>query len=254
MAFAAHPGPILAYDSSMGSRAFVDIYRGKSPNELPAYSPTEAAALLALPVATLRSWLFGYDYSRHGQSRRFQSVIRIADAHDRLLSFQNLLELNILAALRRRHAVQLQAVRKAIAFLERTSASKHPLADLDLLTDGTSILVEQYGRLINASADGQMAIKETVERYLTRVERDRHGLALRFYPMREPRTEVRLISVDPRVQFGRPCLSGTGIPTAVVAERFVAGESMDSLVADYRIPQEQIEEAVRYESRLLDAA
>jgi uncharacterized protein (DUF433 family) len=53
--------------------------------------------------------------------------------------------------------------------------------------------------------------------------------------------------IDPRVQFGRPCLAGTGIPTEVVVERFNAGESIREIAADYEVDPQLIEEAVRYE-------
>jgi uncharacterized protein (DUF433 family) len=49
------------------------------------------------------------------------------------------------------------------------------------------------------------------------------------------------------VSFGRPVLAGTGIPTAVIAERYKAGESMDDLADDYGRRRLEIEEAIRCE-------
>jgi uncharacterized protein (DUF433 family) len=56
--------------------------------------------------------------------------------------------------------------------------------------------------------------------------------------------------IDPRISFGRPVLAGTGIPTAVIAERYKAGESMDDLADDYGCQRFEIEEAVRCELAL----
>ena len=56
--------------------------------------------------------------------------------------------------------------------------------------------------------------------------------------------------IDPRVSSGRPVLVGSGIPTAVIAERYKAGESIDQLADDYgreRLDIEDIEEAIRCE-------
>jgi uncharacterized protein (DUF433 family) len=53
--------------------------------------------------------------------------------------------------------------------------------------------------------------------------------------------------IDPRIAFGRPVLVGTGIPTAVVAERYKAGESVDDLAGDYGRDRLEIEEALRCE-------
>ncbi len=60
--------------------------------------------------------------------------------------------------------------------------------------------------------------------------------------------------IDPRVQYGRPVLAGSGIPTAVIAERYKAGESIDALAADYGRDTGDIEEAIRCELRLAEAA
>ena len=54
--------------------------------------------------------------------------------------------------------------------------------------------------------------------------------------------------IDPRVQFGRPCLAGRGIPTAIITERYKAGDSIQILADDYRCPAHEIEEAIRYET------
>ena len=53
--------------------------------------------------------------------------------------------------------------------------------------------------------------------------------------------------IDPHVSFGRPVLVGTGIPTAVIAERYKAGESIDELAGDYGRGPSEIEEAIRCE-------
>jgi len=42
-------------------------------------------------------------------------------------------------------------------------------------------------------------------------------------------------------------LAGTGIPTAVLADRYKAGESMRDLSVDYECERDLIEEAIRCE-------
>ena len=53
--------------------------------------------------------------------------------------------------------------------------------------------------------------------------------------------------IDPFVSFGRPVLAGTGIVTAVLAERFKAGESVEELAKDYGRTALDIQEALRCE-------
>jgi uncharacterized protein (DUF433 family) len=175
----------------------------------------------------------------------------MADAARQLLSFRDLTELHVLAAIRREHRVRLPAVRKAIAYLRKTFGSDYPLSNQQMLTDGKELFIERYGHLISASAQGQMAMKQVLEAYLKRIERDRGGMPIRLYPF--TRSQIagnpHSVVIDPRIQFGRPCLAGTGIPTAIIAERYLAGDSMKLLAQDYQRQIHEIEEAIRFESQ-----
>jgi uncharacterized protein (DUF433 family) len=62
--------------------------------------------------------------------------------------------------------------------------------------------------------------------------------------------EPKIISLDPRVRFGRPVIAGTSIPTAEIAERFRAGDDFSALADEYGRPQTEIEEAIRCELTL----
>ena len=230
----------------------LDIYGGRDPVELPAYSIPEVARLIRVPQATVRSWVLGRRYPTAEDRRKlFEPVIRIADPASGSLSFQNLVELHVLSAIRRHHGVRLGEARKAVDYLRRRFKSRHPLADEEMQTDGTKLFVERYGELVDASDQGQMAMKACLSSYLDRIERDARGAAIRLYPFTTSREEPdrRTVVIDPRVQFGRPCLSGTGMPTAVIAERHQAGDSIREIADDYGLEAYAIEEAIRYESR-----
>jgi len=54
------------------------------------------------------------------------------------------------------------------------------------------------------------------------------------------------ITISTRVQFGRPCIAGTGVPAESVFERFIAGESVRELSNDYQLKVKQVECAIRY--------
>ena len=55
------------------------------------------------------------------------------------------------------------------------------------------------------------------------------------------------ITINKAVQFGRPCIAGTGIPTEIVYERLKAGENTFELADDYGVTVEQIKAAIKYE-------
>ena len=80
----------------------IDLYGGKSPVELPAYGVSEAAHYLQVPPATLRTWVRGRGYPTARGQKFSEPLIDLADATRCLLSFVNLVEVHVLAAIRRR--------------------------------------------------------------------------------------------------------------------------------------------------------
>ena len=60
--------------------------------------------------------------------------------------------------------------------------------------------------------------------------------------------------IDPRISFGKPVLVGVGVPTAVIADRFDAGESVGELAKDYGCEALDIKQAIDYERTLPKAA
>jgi uncharacterized protein (DUF433 family) len=202
-----------------------------------------------MPETTLRSWVCGRFYPTADGRKRFQPVIRLPEPSPPVLSFVNLVEAYVLDAVRRKREIKLAKVRNAVSYLEENFQSRHPLADEKMLTDGCNLFVEKYGHLINISADGQLAIKELLQIYLRRIEWDDAGLAKRLYPFirKKDLEEPRFVVIDPAVSFGRPVLVGTGVPTAEIADRYKAGESVDELARDYGRQRLDIEQAIRCE-------
>jgi uncharacterized protein (DUF433 family) len=232
--------------------AVIDIYKGKNPGDVPVYSVAEAAHYLRLPVATVRSWAIGRQYPTQSGSAEFLPLIDIADQGALLLSFKNLAELHVLGSIRRAHGVKMPAVREAIHDLRRVFQSDHPLLARKMLTDGKDLFIEQYGHFVTISQRGQMAMRQIMDVYLRRIEWDRSGIAVRLFPFTRDRYQEspQFISIDPKIRFGKPCIRGTRIPTAIIAERHLAGDSINLLAEDYGRKEEEIEEAIRYEGRI----
>lgn len=221
-------------------------YGDKDPRELPAYSVPEAAHYLQLPASTLAGWVAGM--SRRGGGRA-EPVILLPSGKRRLLSFLNLAEAHVLAAIRREHDVSLQRVRRALRFVSREIGMRRPLIDARFRTDGVDLLVEHYGKLINASGEGQVAIKQAIENSLTRIDWDERGLAARLFPFVRGwgADAPRVVMIDPRRAYGRPVIVGTGIPTAVLYERWRAGDDIEVLAADYKVGSGLLQDALRCE-------
>ena len=98
-------------------------------------------------------------------------------------------------------------------------------------------------------AEVQIVLRKWLVLRLERVTLE-DGLPVRLYPFsRDPAEDSpRLIVQDPRIRFGRPTISGKGLPTDILFERYQAGDSITELAADYDLPLAEMEEAIRYES------
>jgi uncharacterized protein (DUF433 family) len=218
--------------------------RANDPREVAAYTVAEAATLVRVPVSTLKTWIRS-DGNAGG-------LLVLPRGRPRLLAFSHLVEAFVLAAVRRGHGVALQRVRRAIQYVQRDLSIQRPLIHAKFKTDGVDLFVEQWGKLVNASKDGQLAMRGSLESSLRRVDWDRRGLAVRLFPIVRAGESVhqpKTIVIDPERGFGQPTLAGTGIRVDVIVGRYRAGESAAALARDYRVEVELIDDAVRCELR-----
>ena len=234
------------------NNSVIDIYGGRDPRDIPAYRLGDASKYLNIPSPTLRSWIKGYYYKIKGGRKFFKPVFALPDPDSPFLSYTNLVEAFVLSSLRRKHQIDLYKIRAAIKTLERGFNSRHPLAEHAFETNGIDVFVEKYGQLINVGRDGQLAMRQLLANYLTRVEHDPSGRAARLYPfIRLNGTEQpKNVVINPYVSFGKPVITGTGLPTRVVAERYKAGDSIPRIASDYGRKEEEIDYAIRYELRI----
>jgi uncharacterized protein (DUF433 family) len=230
-----------------------DIYAGIEPKDLAVYRVSEAARYLSMPASTLRAWMFG----QRSSGGTFERVLEPADPARRLLSFLNLVEAHVLSILRVEHGIPLPRIRNAIDYLKESTGKARPLVDLDLQTDGAHLFLRASEDILNVSRGGQYSLVEVIEAFLHRVERGDGGV-IRLYPFtrksrifdpEQLRAQPRAVVIDPAISFGRPVIARTNIRTSVVAERYLAGESIEELASDYARPRLEIEEAIRCESR-----
>ena len=219
----------------------VDIYAGQSPLKLPLYTYADASRYLAIPSRTVSYWTKG----RQGERGYYGSVIPSHPAGG--LSFLNMVELHTLKALRRANEVSLGSIRNALAYAEKELGIERLLLSDELRTYGGEVYLKYLENTINLSKGVQIAIRGILERYLKRVERDESLVPIKLYPDFEGVVDRRPVVIDPRVSFGKPTVSETGIHTAVIAQRIYAGEPIEDLAEDYNLSPELIEEVVRYE-------
>jgi hypothetical protein len=170
-----------------------------------------------MPVATLRSWVRGRDYTTDHGKRRWLPLIEPPKSPTGSLSFVNLVEAHVLSAIRHTHRIAIPKVRASLEYVRKAFGSEHPLADAKFKTDGINLFVERFGQLISASESGQIAFRDLFSAHLKRVDHDACGLAVRFYPFTRAfhLNDPKIIVIDPFVAFGRATISGTGVVTSL---------------------------------------
>ena len=109
--------------------------------------------------------------------------------------------------------------------------------------------MKKYAELIELAPSAQHVIERALEQYLVAVVQDPIGVPVKLYPwIPDPRVGAkRSIIIDPQLSFGRPVTSLRGITTAVLADQFDAGASIEDLVEDYDLSPQAIEDALAFE-------
>lgn len=213
-----------------------------------AYGLTEAARYLRIAPATLRSWVAGRSYATSEGRAFFEPPITLPDPSRTVLSFENLIEAHVLWALRVEHGVSLRDVRTALAYAEEKLGIDRLLLREELKTSG-DIFLDHYGELVNLSRSGQLAMKKVLDTHLKRIDWGELDRPVRLYPISGNMAldHDRVISIDPRIGFGRPVIHETGVTTEAIVSRIDAGEEPGDVAADYDISIDQVEAAIVFE-------
>ena len=227
----------------------MDLYGGKDPRDIPAYSFREVALSIGVPTSTVRAWCVGQS--------NFRSLLHLPG--NDALSFFNLIEMQVIAELRREHKVSMSRVRAALEFLAEHVPVRHPLVEKDIMvTPNQRVYIVHDGRYVDISSGGQWPLDSVVRSLLRRVTRGRKGI-LSFFPRVAVPKRVSIeaddyapIVVDPEVCFGRPVIAGTSVPTDVIADRRRGGDSVKRIAEDYDLSEDKIAAALAFE-RVVEA-
>lgn len=220
---------------------------------IPAYTVADASRYLHIPLPTLNSWLKGRSYTTLSGKKEFLPLIERPNPYLPQLSFTNLVEAHVLRVIRENHNIHLKNVRIALDYISDQLKTPHPLVKKEFQTDGVNLFLDQIDGLVNASQSGQLAMREILDKLLTRIEWDESDIAIRLFPFIQDSLEdssQKIITIDPKISFGKPTITGTGIPTKVIADLRKAGDSVETIANEYDCEQATIEKIIRFESRL----
>lgn len=208
----------------------------------PRYSIEEAAYYLRIPPSTLWRWTRGHSYTtKSGRRVNCLPVIELADKKHKLLSFYNLAEAHVLRCTRERE-VPLKNVRLALEYVRQALPNDpHPLLSRDFRTYGQDVFIQHLGQTVNATRQGQLAMRKLLGRYLQRLKRDETtGALLELYPIK-----TRHLAINPLISSGRPIVKGTGINAMVLRDRLESGEPENDVANDYGLTIGEVKKAVK---------
>jgi uncharacterized protein (DUF433 family) len=220
---------------------------------LPAYRFSEAARLAETTPQTVTRWYYGYAAPGH------QMDPVLPSDGSSLLSYLQLVEVAFVATFRKQD-VRLDTLRRAHEYSRKTFNSEHPFAELKFTTDGVhvfhtyarwedSALQREEPLVITTDAGGQLAWGEAIEERIRQFDYEK-DLALRWHP----RGRKSVIVVDPQIAFGAPIISGSGVPTWVIKDRYEAGETLREIEGDFDVPLSHLQEALIFEDVALPSA
>ena len=160
-----------------------------------------------------------------------------------LIEFEDLVSMRVIAALRGA-GVSWPSIYEAEEWLRRNVRHPRPFATEELWTSRSDIFTRFRRVLISASRHGQIAM-DILTDHLIPVS----GLEFEKQVARawEPQD---LIFLDPKVQFGAPCIQGTRIPTRSIWGMIEGGDPRELVRRAYDIREDELEAALAWEDRL----
>ena len=205
---------------------------------LPAYRVVDAGRYAGIPARTVGYWSFG---------RGATAATLPGRARKEGLSYYELIEVAFVATFRDL-GVSLQRIRKAREYAAHALQSEYPFAEHSWMTEGHHVLLDLrniegdtfVGSLVAADQYGQIGWRDIISDRFHQFDYE-GGIALVWHP----RDRNNPVSIDPRVSFGAPTVSG--IPTWTLKGRWDAGESISEIQEDFRLSASDIRYALRFE-------
>lgn len=163
----------------------------------------------------------------------------------RLISFNDLISMRLVAVMRSRN-VKLKDIRMAERYIRENFHIQYPFINRDVWTFGSDVFIQMESYLLSASKFGQQAM-DFLRDWMRKVELDMSFDQNDYVKSWNPYTDITL---DPKIQIGMPCISGTRIPSRSIWRKLNAGDSSQILADLYNISPSQIEHVIQWEKRL----
>lgn len=210
----------------------------------PVYGLAQVDRLLGLRSGTAERWIDGYE--RGG--RMYDPVVRVASTRDPVVTWGEFSEARLLAEFRRANVPMIR-MRPVVERLREELGVAYPLAYARSwlepvgreLVQRIQVDVGLERRLaLVVVRNGQLVLSEGTESFVEAVEFEDGAVRLI-----RPDLRYDQVVFDPLRQFGEPIVRS--VPTAIVAEQYRAGDSIELIAELNSLTKEQVEQAIRFE-------
>lgn len=165
----------------------------------------------------------------------------------RLITFLDLISMRMVAVLRSRN-IKLREIRNTEAWLLKEFGIQYPLASHGFWTCDSHIFLKfEEHILLTASKFGQQAMT-FIKDWLREVELD---MTFDAEELANSWLIYKGIRINPKIQFGEPCIDGTRIPISSLWSNFQAGDKPETIAKGYELSVSQVQYAIQWEQRLV---
>lgn len=174
--------------------------------------------------------------------------LRHVKGKDLLISFEDLISMRVIAILRSL-GVSWPKIHKAEDWLRSETGYPRPFAIERVWTETVEVFAEFHDGFIAASRGGQLVFNEMVEQYLRSVQ-DMIFVPHNGVNVADSWTPHEDVMINPRIQFGEPCVKDTRMRTRVIWQMRNGGDSISYLTRAFNLTELQVEHALEWEHRL----
>lgn len=165
-----------------------------------------------------------------------------------LMTFEDLVSMRVIAVLRAL-GVSWSKIHKAERWLRDKTDYPRPFAIEKVWTETVEIFAKFPEGFIAASRHGQLSFVELFGEHLQPVE-DMTFIRYNGVSVASTWTPHDDIIINPKIQFGEPCIQGTRIRTRILWQMWAGGDSISYLIRAFELTKEKIEHALEWEDRL----
>lgn len=175
--------------------------------------------------------------------------LRHIRGYELILSFEDLISMRVIAALRS-FGMTWPKIHMAEQYLREKTGYRRPFAVKQIWTDTASIFANlDQNIFLAASRHGQIAVPELLGEYLQPVG-DMTFVPYDHLLVAHTWTPHTNITLNPLIQYGEPCITGTRMRTRILAQMIRSGDSPLYIETAFNLTKSQISHGLEWEDRL----